>query len=176
MFNKTLLACALVCALPGVARAQDFHPLESQELAGGSYSFDNFIIPEGVIVTLVGEPKIFDLVVNDTIQIFGELRFDDAWTLSLQSLNGSITMDGSITVDGEVRIPHGGELTVRSWTAPPRDIRPAVPEPSTWLMLLAGLGLVYLVAARELHSRDRQRGLRTPTVLARQDNTNQQGG
>ena len=165
MFNKTLLACALVCALPGVARAQDFHPLESQELAGGSYSFDNFIIPEGVIVTLVGEPKIFDLVVNDTIQIFGELRFDDAWTLSLQSLNGSIT------VDGEVLIPHGGAVMV-----PPHDIRPAIPEPSTWLMLLAGLGLVYLVAARELHNRDRQRGLRSPTVLARQDNTNQQGG
>ncbi len=87
----------------------------------------------------MGEPRTFDLVVNETIRIYGALLFDDTWTVSLQSLNGEIIVDGDLVV------PHGEKLTL-----PPRIILPSVPEPSTWLMLLTGLGLVYRLRWHDL--------------------------
>lgn len=165
MFRKTLLAGALLCALTDVAPALDFHPLESRVLAGGAYSFDNFIIPEGVAVTLAGEPRTLDLVVNDTLRIDGELRFDPSWSVSFRSLSGAVIWDG------EEAVPRGGALS-----SPPRYILSGVPEAATWMMLLVGLGLVYLVAARDMHTRDRQRDLRTPTFLADRDRAEKKRG
>ncbi len=75
MYRKTLLAGALLCALIPSAHALDFHPLASLDLAGGSYSFDNFIIPEGVTVTLVGEPRTLDLLIAHNLRIEGRPDF-----------------------------------------------------------------------------------------------------
>lgn len=47
LYLKYFLAGMLLCASTHSAHAMDFHPLQSQDLNGGSYSFDNFFIPGG---------------------------------------------------------------------------------------------------------------------------------
>jgi hypothetical protein len=87
------VACALLLNMHP-ALAVDFHPLESQDLAAGSYNFDNFIIPAGVTVTLVGEPKLFSVTATQDILISGTLIHDGDWTLSLNA-GGTLVFDGS---------------------------------------------------------------------------------
>lgn len=159
MFRKSLLAGLLACALiHPPAHALDFHPLESRTLSGGEYQFDNFFIPAGVTVTLVGEPKTLHLSVTGDVRIDGELSFDTAWTVSM-SIDGNVEwprkdefglvmpMPALLTAS---RLPLGSSGTL------------AVPEPSTWLLLLAGACLVYVGAAREHWNHEKQNAIEHP--------------
>ncbi len=115
MKRNTLLASSLFFTLCNPALALDFHPLESQELAGGIYSFDNFIIPAGVTVALVGEAKSFTVNATQDIVIDGTLAYEGDWTFTLNA-GGNISWGSS----GQVTPGEPG-----SETAP---VRPPVPR------------------------------------------------
>lgn len=108
MYRETLLVGALLCAFIPSAHALDFHPLASLELNGGSYSFDNFIIPEGVTVTLVGEPRALDLVIARNLRVEGDLVFGDGWSVTM-------LVEGDAYWHGETGVP--------------RDVMVGIPAP-----------------------------------------------
>nr|MCU0843167.1 PEPxxWA-CTERM sorting domain-containing protein [Thiobacillaceae bacterium] len=174
------------------ARALDFHPLASLDLAGGVYAYDNILIPRGVTVTLLGEPKSLSLIAVRDIVIDGTLAFDAGWRIELLA-GGAVRLDAALPgmdgmiapaprdpiAGGVILVSSGGDLSLRHGTGVPPadtdprpggDIRiaagsgisggtiitaggpenpspsvvrtPPVPEPETWALLLAGLGLV----------------------------------
>lgn len=176
------------------ALAIDFHPVESQELAGGVYEFDDILIPEGVTLTLLGEPDLLDLRAAGDIRLDGGL-VGPGWTLRLEA-GGRILIGATARIEaaggaihlvslGEASpsglefragarlcvaadcvgpVPVTGDITAGGHTGPtapfPIEVRTgnggiliqspsAVPEPGTWALLLAGLGLVGWRLARQ---------------------------
>lgn len=184
----TRLAGVLLCALALPVPALDFHPLESRELAGGHYQFDQFIIPQGVTVTLVGEPRTLDLEIAEYLRVEGDLVLGEGWSVNIL-VHGAVDWHGDAgsprdvailrppppldtrhpPAVGEVDIVAGGDPELSGTTS-------AVPEPATWLVLLAGLGLVYLIVTREHQYREKQRRLRGPTRLAMSGQDGKSGG
>ena len=118
--NPLVAIATLVLACSSPAQAIDFHPLVSQDLAGGVYEYDNIFIPEGVTLTLVGEPRqatlraLGDLTLagsliapgwevhleaRDSLQVLGAI---DVWggTLSLVSLAGDAGQGTLVVIPG----------------------------------------------------------------------------
>lgn len=116
--NRTiLLASSLFFTLCNPALALDFHPLESQELAGGIYEFDNIFIPEGVTLTFVGESREIVLRARQDLTLAGSLIGPD-WTLTLEA-GSSVLITGSIDLGGDPLA--GGALTIISRGNTPGD-------------------------------------------------------
>lgn len=231
MKHLSILAAALTGLLSQTLWAEDFHPLESMELAGGVYEYDNIFIPEGVILSFVGDPLSVTLRATSDFISYGSLLAPggqlriEARQIILHS-GASIDVSGvTVVLDardyarphlpgeggGEVTVGAGGSLcvqscgatisTLRGYEIPivsrggdvtiragqtsitrvlddggritltsddtlrfdPSDIQtitadiPPVPEPETWAMLLAGLGLV-VYAVRKRNARTGSRG------------------
>jgi len=86
----------LACCNP--AHAIDFHPLVSQDLAGGVHEYDNIFIPSGVTLTLVGEPRQVTLRALGNLTMEGSL-IAPGWKVHLESGN-SLHVLGAIDVWG----------------------------------------------------------------------------
>lgn len=122
---------ALVLACSSHAQAIDFHPLVSQDLTGGVYEFDNILIPEGVTLTLVGEPGQAILRAQGTLTLAGSL-IAPGWEVRLEA-GDSIQIRGTIDMAG-------GTLSVTPLSGDPgletpgdvhgRDIQPPAPPVS----------------------------------------------
>ncbi len=170
----------LLGALASPVPALDFHPLESRELMGGHYRFDQFIIPQGVTVTLVGEPRTLDLEIAEYLRLDGDLVFGEGWSVNVL-VHGTVDWHGDagplpdpailhLSPPLDARRPLPQALGILAGGPPETPgLTSAVPEPTTWLLLLAGLGLVYLIVTREHQYREKQRRLRAPTRLAPSD-------
>ena len=118
-------ACALVFACAQPALAAVFHPLASQDLAGGVYEFDDILIPEGVTLTLVGEPRQLTLRALGDLTLAGQL-IGPGWEVSLLAggafhHSGWIDVSAGVLYIGPLNVVAGRDILIDVPRDRPRD-------------------------------------------------------